>query len=108
MLSKLKAHLERLQNTVSKGRLANPEKIDRRIGSILARHPVLSSWVWGRRDEPPGTAVETSSGNQKRAAKPRQVVHWHVLQETEELVRKLEGVYLLRTNVAGTDAGQVW
>jgi len=36
------------------------------------------------------------------------VVHWHVQQETEELVRQLEGVYLLRTNVAGTDAGQVW
>src|ERR1035441_4149749 len=33
---------------------------------------------------------------------------WILLQETEELVRKLEGVYLLRTNVAGTDAGQVW
>jgi len=42
------------------------------------------------------------------AAKPRQVVHWHVQQETEELARQLEGVYLLRTNVAGTDAGQVW
>src|ERR1035437_4596157 len=60
---------------------------------------------------PRGTSaatVETASGNKKRPAKPRQVVHWHVLQETEELVRKLEGVYLLRTNVAGTDAGQVW
>ena len=28
MLTKLKAHLERLQNTVRKGRLVNPEKID--------------------------------------------------------------------------------
>ena len=55
-----------------------------------------------------GHAVETASGKRKRAAKPRQVVHWHVQQETEELVRQLEGVYLLRTNVAGTDAGQVW
>src|SRR5437016_440207 len=54
------------------------------------------------------TTVESASGNQKRAAKPRQVVRWHVLQETEELVRKLECMYLLCTNVAGTDAGQVW
>jgi len=105
MLFKLKAHLERLQNTVRKGRLVNPEKIDRRIGSILARHPGMSSWVCVRREELPATIVEI---DKKRPAKARQVVHWHVLQETEELVRQLEGVYLLRTNVAGTDAGQVW
>jgi len=92
MLSKLKAHLERLENTVRKGRLVNPEKIDRRIGSILARHPGMSSWVCVRREELPATIVEIDSGNKKPAAKPRQVVHWHVLQETEELVRKLEGV----------------
>jgi transposase len=108
MLSKLKAHLERLESAVRKGRLVNAEKIDRRIGSILARHPGMSSWVCVRREELPAAAEETASGNQKRAAKPRQVVHWHVLQETEELARQLEGVYLLRTNVAGTDAGQVW
>jgi hypothetical protein len=108
MLSKLKAHLERLQKTVSQGRLVNPEKIDRRIGSILARHPGMSSWVCVRREELPAAMGETAPGKKKRAAKPRQVVHWHVLQETEELVRQLEGVYLLRTNVAGTDAGQVW
>jgi transposase len=108
MLSKLKAHLERLESSVRKGRLVNPEKIDRRIGSILARHPGMSSWVCVRREELPAATVEAASGNQKRAAKPRQVVHWHVLQESEEFVRQLEGVYLLRTNVAGTDAGQVW
>ena len=108
MLSKLKAHLDRLQNTVRKGRLVNPEKIDRRIGSILARHPGMSSWVCVRREELPAATAEATSGNKKRAAKPRQVVHWHVQQETEELVRQLEGVYLLRTNVAGTDAAQVW
>jgi transposase len=108
MLSKLKAHLERLESAVRKGRLVEPEKIDRRIGSILARHPGMSSWVCVRREELSVAAGETASGNQKRAARPRQMVHWHVLQETQELVRQLEGVYLLRTNVAGTDAGQVW
>src|ERR1017187_189732 len=71
-------------------------------------HPGMSSWVCVRREELPAATVETASGNKKRAAKPRQVVHWHVLQETQELVRQLEGVYLLRTNVAGTDAGQMW
>src|ERR1035441_8889657 len=44
MLSKLKAHLERLENTVRQGRLVNPEKIDRRIGAILARQ-VLAHWA---------------------------------------------------------------
>ena len=109
MLTKLKSHLERLESTVNKGRLVNPEKIDRRIGSILARHPGMSRWVCVRREELPAIAPEPVPGNKKkRAAKPRQVVHWHVQQETEELVRQLEGVYLLRTNVAGTDAAQVW
>jgi hypothetical protein len=108
MLSKLKAHLQRLENTVSKRRLVNPQKIDRRIGSILARHPGMSNWVCVRREELPAVTVEAASGKKQRAAKPRQVVHWHVLEETEELMRQLEGVYLLRTNVAGTDAGQVW
>lgn len=108
MLTKLKAHLTRLENTVSKGRLVNPEKIDRRIGSILAHHPGMSRWVCVRREELAATAPETGTGKKKRAAKPRQVVHWHVQQETEELVRELEGVYLLRTNVAGTDAAQIW
>ena len=75
MLTKLKAHLERLQNTVRKGRLVNPEKIDRRIGSILARHPGVSSWVCVRREELPANVVETDSRNKKRPAKPRQVVH---------------------------------
>jgi hypothetical protein len=100
--------VDRLESAVRKGRLVNPEKIDRRIGSILARHPGMSSWVCVRREELPAAAGETVSGNQKRAARPRQVVHWHVLQETQELVRQLEGVYLPRTNVPGTDAGQVW
>ena len=108
LLSKLKAHLDRLESTVRKGRLVNPETIDRRIGSILARHPGMSSWVRVRREELPAALAETAPGKKKRAAKPCQVLHWHVHQETEELVRKLEGVYLLRTNVAGTDAGQVW
>lgn len=75
MLSKLKAHLERLESAVRKGRLVNPEKIDRRIGSILARHPGMSSWVCVRREELPAAAGETAPGNQKRAAKPSQVVH---------------------------------
>jgi transposase len=108
MLTKLKTQLTRLESTVSKGRLVNPEKIDRRIGSILARHPGMSRWVCVRREELPATAPEAVTGKKKRAAKPRQVVHWHVQQETEELVRQLEGVYLLRTNVTGTGAAQVW
>lgn len=109
MLSKLKAHLDRLQSAVRKGRLVNPEKIDRRIGSILARHPGMSSWVCVRREElPAAESPAAAPGKKKRAAKPRQIVHWHVQQETEELVRQLEGVYLLRTNVAETDAAQVW
>lgn len=108
MLSKLRTHLERLENTVRQGRLVNPQKIDRRIGSILARHPGMSTWVCVRREELPAVAPAAVAGKNQRAAKPRQVVHWHVNQETAEMVHQLEGVYLLRTNVAGTDAAQVW
>ena len=72
MVSKLKAHLERLESTVRKGRLMNPEKIHRRIGSILARHPGMSGWVCVRREELPAATAETASAAKKRVAKPRQ------------------------------------
>ena len=75
----------------------DPAKIERRIGRILARHPGLARWVCVRREEVPGE-------NGKR----RSVVHWHVQEEAEALARQLEGVYLLRTNVAGTSAAKVW
>ena len=80
MLSKLKAHLERLENTVRQRRLVNPEKIDRRIGAILARHPGMSSWVCVRREELPaatgdkkpkfGLCVEKPSQLPPRGTKP--------------------------------------
>jgi hypothetical protein len=68
MLSKLKTHLERLESAVRKGRLVNPEKIDRRIGSILARHPGMASWVCVRRQELPAATTAEVSGKKKRPA----------------------------------------
>ena len=74
MLCKLKAHWERLQSTVRQGRLVNPEKIDRRIGSILARHPGMASWVCVRREElpaaespaaAPGSALARPAGDRR-------------------------------------------
>jgi transposase len=95
----LAADLKRLAESVRKGRLVNPEKIDRRIGAVLARHPGISRWVCVRREVLP----EVDSKQ-----RPRQVVHWHVDEQREDLAGDLEGVYLLRTNVHGAAAGQVW
>ena len=97
LLTRLTSALERLARTVRNGRLVNPAKIERRIGRILARHPGLARWVCVRREE-----VTAEHG------KVRSVVHWHVKEEAEALARQLEGVYLLRTNVEGTPAAQVW
>lgn len=97
LLTRLTAALERLASTVRKGRLVDPGKIERRIGRILARHPGLARWVCVRREEVPDDQ-----------GKSRSVVHWHIKEEAEALARQLEGVYLLRTNVEGTPAAQVW
>jgi hypothetical protein len=97
LLSRLTDALDRLATTVRTGRLVDPAKIERRIGRILARHPGLARWVCVRRAEVPG-----------ETGKHRFVVHWHVQEAAATLARQLEGVYLLRTNVAGTSAAQVW
>jgi hypothetical protein len=98
-LGKLTEDLKRLEQRVRKGRLVNPEKIDRRIGAVLARHPGISRWVCVRRETIP--AAEPSQ-------KPRHLVHWHGREQIEDVAEGLEGVYVLRTNVRGADAGQVW
>jgi hypothetical protein len=95
----LAADLKRLEESVRKGRLVDKEKIDRRIGAVLARHPGISRRVSVWR--------ETLSATDAKQ-RPRQAVHWHVDQQREDLAGELEGVYLLRTNVHGAEAGQVW
>ncbi len=95
----LAADLKRLEESVRKGRLVDKEKIDRRIGAVLARHPGISRRVLVWR--------ETLSATDAKQ-RPRQVVHWQVDEQREDLAGDLEGVYLLRTNVHGAEAGQVW
>lgn len=99
ILAQLTAALDRVEAAVRKGRLVDPAKIDRRIGAVLARHPGIARWVHVAREPIPAEPPES---------RPRQVVHWHLKAEAEELARELEGVYLLRTNRLGIDAGQVW
>ena len=95
----LAADLKRLEESVRKGRLVDKEKIDRRIGAVLARHPGISRRVCVWRET-------LSAIDAKQRA--RQVVPWHVDEQREDLAGDLEGVYLLRTNVHGAEAGQVW
>ena len=95
----LAADLKRLEESVRKGRLVDKEKIDRRIGAVLARHPGMSRRVSVWRE-----TLSPTDAKQR----PRQVVHWHVDEQREDLAGDLEGVYLLRTNVHGAEAGQVW
>lgn len=97
--SGLAADLKRLEESVRQGRLVNAQKIDRRIGAVLARHPGISRRVSVVRETMPAPDAKQ---------RPRQVVHWQVEPQREDLAGDLEGVYLLRTNVHGADAGQVW
>ncbi len=110
MLSKLKAHLELFgkrgaQGTASESR----RRIDWRIGSILARHPGMSSWVCVRREELPAAAGETASGNQEagRETALSGALACSARDSGTGAATGRCGTYC-STNVDGTDAGQVW
>ena len=67
-----------------KGRLVNPEKIDRRIGSIPARHPGMSSWVCVRREELPASiwspGIQTQAWSRVLTPRPQaREVECHIL-----------------------------
>lgn len=84
--------LGRLEKRVREGRLKDRGKIERRIGAILARHPQVADLY----------KVEVKSGTEGL------IVQWHMADEHRNWQQLREGAYLLRTNVSGENASDLW
>ncbi len=84
--------LRRLEKRVLKGQLKDRGKVERRIGAILARHPQVADLY----------KVEVQSGPDGLR------VQWHTAEEHHLWQQLREGAYLLRTNIAGENASDLW
>lgn len=90
--SRIEDALSRLEKRVREGKLKDRGKIERRIGAILARHPQVADLY----------KVEV----QATAEGPR--VQWHMADEHRRWQELREGAYLLRTNIRGENAPDLW
>jgi transposase len=90
--SRIEDALSRIEKRVREGKLKDSGKIERRIGAILARHPQVADLY----------KVEV----QATAEGPR--VQWHMADEHRRWQELREGAYLLRTNIRGENAPDLW
>lgn len=90
--SSLEKALSSLERTVEKGRLKNRDKIHVRLGRIQARHPqALDLYEMEIRETPQGLRL-----------------HWKMKERQRQWRETREGAYLLRTNLQGEDAAELW
>lgn len=89
---RLEKALGNLQQQVEKERLKNRSKIERRLGKIQARHPRVAD------------LYEMSVG--ERDGHP--VVEWKRIEERRAWRDAREAAYLLRTNLQGETAEELW
>jgi transposase len=90
--SRIEDVLSRLEKRVREGKLKDRGKIERRIGAILARHPQVADLY----------KVEV------HAAGERWNVQWCMADEHRRWQELREGAYLLRTNIEGENASDLW
>ena len=94
--SRVSARMEKalgaLAKRVAEGKLKDRHKIERRLGSIQARHPQVA-------DLYSMEVVEQEDGLR---------VEWKPIAERESWQQAREGAYLLRTNLPDTDPEQLW
>jgi transposase len=90
--SSLERALKSLERTVKKGRLKNRDKIHVRLGRIQARHPQAT-------DLYEMEIRETAEGLR---------LHWKMKERQRQWRQAREGAYLLRTNLEGEDAAELW
>ncbi len=90
--SRIEDALSRLARRVGAGQLKDRGKIERRIGAILARHPQVADLY--KVDVQP-----TADGLS---------VQWHMADEHRTWQQLREGAYLLRTNITGENASDLW
>ncbi|MGD0695116.1 MAG: hypothetical protein ABSB82_09710 [Terriglobia bacterium] len=89
---RLEKALGNLQQQVEKGRLKNHSKIERRLGKIQARHPRVAD------------LYEMSVGEWDG----HPVAEWKRIEERRAWRDAREGAYLLRTNLQGETAEELW
>jgi transposase len=84
--------LNKLKKRVAEQRLQDRNKIERQIGRIQARHPQVADLYQ--------MEVVPSAGGLR--------LEWTVLKERHIWQQLREGAYLLRTNLSGESAGELW
>ena len=84
--------LNSLQKTIALGRLKDRNKMERRLGKIQARHPSVNDlYEISLRDTAQGVRL-----------------FWQMKQDRKSWRESREGAYLLRTNLQGETAEELW
>jgi len=90
--ARMERALKHLAQRVEKGQLKDRQKIERRLGRIQARHPqVTDLYAMGITEREGHLAVE-----------------WKLLEKRRAWCEAREGTYLLRTNLQGESAEELW
>jgi transposase len=90
--ARLEKGLQALAKRVAEGRLKDRGKVERRLGSLLARHPQVADLYTVRLTEHAG----------------RLQVDWNLREERRAWQQAREGAYLLRTNLPASQPQQLW
>jgi transposase len=90
--TRLETALRRLERRVAAGRLTDRSKIERALGRLQARYPMVADLY--------AMTVHESRGTVQ--------LIWHLIEERRTWRDAREGAYLLRTNLAGQNAEDLW
>lgn len=90
--ARMERALENLARQVEQGRLKDRQKIERRLGKIQARHPQVADLY--------ETEVVERDG--------RWQLNWKLIEARRAWREAREGAYLLRTNLEGESAEELW
>jgi transposase len=90
--TRMELALQRLQKTIAAGRLKDRNKMERRLGKIQARHSAVNDlFDVALRDTPEGARL-----------------FWEIKKERKTWRDLREGAYMLRTNLSGGSAQELW
>lgn len=89
---RLEKGLQALAKRVAEGKLKDRSKVERRLGSLLARHPQVADLY--------------AVGIMERAG--RLQLNWNLREERRAWQQAREGAYLLRTNLLASEPEQLW
>jgi transposase len=90
--TRLEAALRRLERRVAAGHLKDRAKIERALGRLQARYPMVADLYAMTVHEERGTLQ----------------LEWHLIEERRAWRDAREGAYLLRTNLEGQTAEELW